>query len=283
MNILIADSGTSKTDWVLLGEESPQFIRTEGLNPQLISATDFLTILTHELKPNLLGNAIHKVFFYSSGCDHSQKQDEVAAYFREVFEFAKISVSTDLEAGGVALFGEGEGFVGVLGSGSHAGIFKKGQMIEKIPVLEYPRGNEGSGSDIGKRIMMEYLNGNMPKELKEFLESNIQVSLEEIFLKIQTPKEAKLFLSEVCKVMTSKSNHAFMQHIIYEGFNNFLVRITEAFPEKVSVLEIGFVGTVASVFEAELRACAKQKGMEVFSIVRSPIEHIALHYKRILK
>lgn len=280
MNILIADSGASKTDWVLLGAGPPQFIQTEGLNPHLVSATDFLNILTQELKPNLAGNAVGKIRFFGSGCGSPQKKKEVNAFLQEVFEFAEITVQTDLDAAGLALFGDRAGIVCILGTGSSAGFYEHGEIVVQMPSVGYPQGDEGSGTDIGKRIMIAYLEHDLPKDLRNFIEIKIPTSLDEIFEQVQTPKASKSFLSEVSKVMSSKSHHSKMQQIIYEGFSDFLDRVSEAFPEKTGALELGFIGTVASVYEAELRACAKQKGLEVASVVRSPIEHIALQFAR---
>ena len=127
MNILIADSGASKTDWVLVGEEQPQFIQTEGLNPNLVSATEFMNVLIKELKPNLSGKAVGRIYFYGSGCGSSQKKTEVERYIKEVFEFAEVKVGTDLDAAGLALFGKKEGIVCILGTGSSAGFFKDGE------------------------------------------------------------------------------------------------------------------------------------------------------------
>ncbi|MAO66263.1 MAG: hypothetical protein CL666_14805 [Balneola sp.] len=280
MNILIADSGATKSDWVLLGEGSPQFIQTEGLNPHLVSASDFLNILTRELKPNLAGNAIGEIRFFGSGCGSPQKKKEVSAFLQEVFEFAEITVQTDLDAAGLALFGDRAGMVCILGTGSSAGFYEHGEIAAQMPSVGYPHGDEGSGTDIGKRIMMAYLQDELPKKLVEFLESELPVSMDDIFERIQTSKEAKIFLSEVCKAMSSKSRHSKMQQIIYDGFSDFLDKVVETFPEKSSTLELGFVGSVASVYEGELRACAKQKGLEIASVVRSPIEHIALHFSK---
>jgi hypothetical protein len=76
----------------------------------------------------------------------------------------------------------------------------------------------------------------------------------------------------------TKSATPQIQEIIFEGFSEFLNKVIEYFPEETKSQEIGFVGSIASVYEGELRACAKQKNLEVSSVIRSPIEHIALHF-----
>lgn len=280
MNILIADSGASKTDWVLLGEGESQFIQTEGLNPHLVTASEFMDVLIKELKPNLLGKAVERIYFYGSGCGSPQKKTEVERYLKEVFELAKVNVGTDLDAAGLALFGMKEGIVCILGTGSSASLFKDGKVVKQMPSVGYPDGDEGGGSDIGKRILKLYLSGNLHNDLKTFLDKKIKMDTEKLHLMFEKTKEGKLFASKVCKVMGSKSHYPQMQEIISERFEAFLEKVISAFPEENKGHELGFVGSVASAYEAELRACAKQLGLEVKAIVRSPIEHIALHFKQ---
>lgn len=280
MNILIADSGASKTDWALVGEGQPQFIQTEGLNPNLVSATEFMSVLSKELKPNLSGRAVSRIYFYGAGCGSPQKKKEVEQFLNEVFEFAEIKVGTDLDAAGLALFGKKEGIVCILGTGSSAGYFKDGKVIEQMPSVGYPEGDEGSGSDIGKRILKLYLSDKLHEELKHFLDKKIETDTEKLHLMYEKTKEGKLFASRVCKVMGTKSHYPQMQQILYHGFESFLKKVRATFPERIKNTELGFVGSVASVYEAELRACARQMDLSVGSVIRSPVEHIVLQFSR---
>lgn len=280
MNILIADSGASKTDWVLLSGERPQFIQTDGLNPYLLKAEEFMNVLSKELKLNLHGTPIHAIYFYGAGCGSPQKKKEVAGYLAEVFDPAEIEVATDLDGAGLALLGSREGIVCILGTGSSAGFYSGGKIKKQMLSLGYPHGDEGSGSDIGKKIMKLYLKDTLKSDLVNYLESKIPLDLKDLFIELQDDRQAKLFAANVCRVMSGKSNHPQMQKIIYDGFTAFLNKVAETFPKEVKTYELCFVGSIASLYEAELRACAKQMNMELASVVRSPIEHIALHFSR---
>lgn len=280
MNVLAADSGASKTDWVLISNGERQFVQTEGLNPHLVTPGEFLHILSKELKPNLMGKPIDAIHFFGSGCGSPEKKKNVAGFLGEVFSGAEIFVKTDLDGAGLALFGSREGIVCILGTGSSAGFFSEGKIIKQMPSLGYPEGDEGSGSDIGKRLLIAYLSDEMNKDLREYLEQNMDMGLNEIFEQVQEPKTAKLFAARVCRVMSKKSRYPEMQQIIYNGFYEFLEQVKEFFPDKIRGYSLGFGGSIASVYEGELRACAKQLDVEISSVIRSPIEHIAFHFSR---
>ncbi|MEX2347780.1 MAG: hypothetical protein WD511_01055 [Balneolaceae bacterium] len=278
MNILIADSGASKTDWVLLGEGAPQFIQTEGLNPHLVTAAEFMNVLSRELKPNLSGKAISRIYFFGSGCGSPQKKKEVELYLKEIFEFAAVMVATDLDAAGMAVFGEQEGVICILGTGSSAGIYVNREIVKQMPSVGYPEGDEGSGSDIGRRILKLYKDQKLHGDLRKHLENKIEMDSDKLSLTFKKTKEAKLFASRVCKVMGTKSHYPQIQKILYEGFEAFINKVKTTFPEEIKTHDLGFVGSVASVYEAELRAVVRQMDVELKTVVRSPIEHIALQF-----
>lgn len=280
MNILVGDSGASKTDWVLINNGERQFIQTDGLNPHLMSPTQFMHVLAKELKPNLKGQAISKICFYGAGCGSLRKKQDVVGYLKEIFEFAEVTVKTDLDGAGIALFEEGEGVVCVLGTGSNAGFFSGGKIVEQMPSFGYPHGDEGSGSHIGKKLLIMYLQNELHKDLRVHLEENLNMNLDELFMKLQTPESSKLFVSKVGEVLSKKSYYPEMQKIIYDGFAEFLQKVKDYFPEKSQNMPLGFVGSIASMYEGELRACAKQMDLEISSVIRSPIEHIAYHFSR---
>ncbi len=280
MNILVADSGASKTDWVLLSEESPQFVQTDGLHPKLVTAEKFMRVLSVELKPNLLGKAINRIYFYGAGSGSPKKKEEVESYLAEIFEFTEIRVGTDLEAAGLAMLGKREGMVCILGTGSNAGFYSERKIKKEMENKGYPHGDEGSGSDIGKKVLELYLKEELKADLRKFLEQKIPMDLKELYVELQDPAKAKLLVANVSRVLSSKSAHPQMQQIIYNGFTSFFEKVREAFPQEIKKHEVSFVGSIASVYEAELRACAKQMDIELASVVRSPIEHIALHFSR---
>ncbi|MDZ7807458.1 MAG: hypothetical protein U5K71_10125 [Gracilimonas sp.] len=279
MNRLIADSGASKTDWVLLGDGSPQFIQTEGLNPHLLTSGEFLKVLVNELKPNLLGRSVEEIRFFGSGCGSPEKKREVEQYLREVFEFAEISVGTDLDAAGIALFGKESGLVGILGTGSSAAYFENGEVADQMPSVGFPEGDEGSGSYIGKRIMKLYASGDLHMDLRYYLDHHVEEDIEKMTLMFKKTKEAKLFAGEICKVMGPKAHYPQIQQIIHDGFRIYLTKVKEHFPDEVASQDMSFVGSIASIFESELRSECRQMGIEVGSVVRSPVEHLGLYFR----
>ena len=62
--ILIADSGSTKTDWCIVFNDTPiKRIGTKGINPFFQSEEEIQQELTHSLLPQLPEGTINSVFF----------------------------------------------------------------------------------------------------------------------------------------------------------------------------------------------------------------------------
>ena len=67
--ILIADSGSTKTDWCIVSNGTPvKRMGTKGINPFFQSEEEIQQELTHSLLPQLPEGTINSVFFYGAGC-----------------------------------------------------------------------------------------------------------------------------------------------------------------------------------------------------------------------
>ena len=67
--ILIADSGSTKTDWcVVLNGTLIKRIGTKGINPFFQSEEDIQRELTISLLPQLPEGKLNAVYFYGAGC-----------------------------------------------------------------------------------------------------------------------------------------------------------------------------------------------------------------------
>ena len=66
--ILIADSGSTKTDWCGLKQDVCLRLQTGGINPVLQKPEDIVRQLYKELLPQLPVEPIEAIHFYGAGC-----------------------------------------------------------------------------------------------------------------------------------------------------------------------------------------------------------------------
>ena len=96
--ILVADSGSSKTDWLLKqpGHEAREF-RTPGLNPYFLTEKEIVKIL-QEQAPDLVafGTNIKEIYFFGAGCSSPDRHEIVSNALSQLFTTAYISVDSAL-------------------------------------------------------------------------------------------------------------------------------------------------------------------------------------------
>mmetsp|Transcript_52126 Transcript_52126/g.125862 ORF Transcript_52126/g.125862 Transcript_52126/m.125862 type:complete len:531 (-) Transcript_52126:101-1693(-) len=77
----------------------------------------------------------------------------------------KIFIYHDLLAAARTTCGREPGHVAILGTGSNSCFYDGTNIVEQGPSLGYLLGDEGSGCDLGKTLIREYLLGRMPDDV----------------------------------------------------------------------------------------------------------------------
>lgn len=86
MNLLIADSGSTKTDWRFIDSNRKIIaFRSEGYNPYLISGTQMEESLRREVLVPLGSNTPTMLFFYGAGCGTDANKYAVKNRLRQFF------------------------------------------------------------------------------------------------------------------------------------------------------------------------------------------------------
>ena len=82
--ILIADSGSTKTDWCVVEKgKLIQQISTKGTNPFFQSEEEISNEIATALLPQLTSHAFNAVYFYGAGCGFP---DKIAMVHRAIIQ-----------------------------------------------------------------------------------------------------------------------------------------------------------------------------------------------------
>jgi len=176
--IIIAESGSTKTDWVILKEgKKITSITTPGFNPNYFPAS-FLENSAKQIASDVVPGGVKKIFFYGSGCSTAKSENIVKTSIGKHFPQAEISVFHDLFGAARALFGEGSGIASILGTGSSSCLLENGEIIKAVPSLGFLLADEGSGMQIGSLLINAYFKDDLPPELYKLFIKNITLVLQ---------------------------------------------------------------------------------------------------------
>ena len=276
--ILIADSGSTKTDWVLCNNGNVVTrIKTQGLNPTIQSTDEILAVLTSELVGNLDTSLPVKIYFYGAGCAYETANNRMKKALESTFGTTKeIHIHSDLLAAARALCGHEEGIACILGTGSNSCLYDGKNIVENTPSLGYILGDEGSGAHLGRMLVSGCIKKQLPKDIREkFLQHyNLDVAtiLERVY---HTPLPNRWLASLTPFILENKKNaevHMMLKHCFTEFFKrNVMIYRRSWIPIHVS-------GGIGINFSEEIKETAESLGLSVGKIMESPMEGLIQYH-----
>ncbi len=274
--MLIADSGSTKTDWCLTedGIETKIF-HTIGYNPYFIDTEAIYYSLSENLLKNLDASSVTKIFFYGAGCSTPDKKDIVRKALSRSFPDAKeILVGHDLLASARALLGNNKGFAAILGTGTNSCLYDGNDVIMNIDSLGYLLGDEGSGSYIGKKIVRDFMRGRLEPELQARFKERFQIEdNEQIFNTLYTTQFPNRYLASFCKFADEYVHHPYIKNKVRDGFKDFFKNLTSKYPN-YKEYTFNCVGSVGYVFKEILEEVAQSYEMKIGRVIKSPLDDL---------
>lgn len=276
--ILIADSGSTKTDWRLIDEKGTvrQF-RTSGLNPYFLSVDEIAGIIQQELSPEVDRNTVAEIFFYGAGCSVKAKCEDVEKGIRSVFSKAKIEVMHDLIAACRSLCGREQGVVAILGTGSNSCIYDGEKITDQVPSLGFILGDEGSGTHIGKKFLQAIFYQELPEHVVKRFEERFHLSREDVLETIYKKTLPNRFLASFTHFIFQIRNEVGISKIVYDCFTEFFDRHILKYND-YQKKKIHCTGSVGYHFADTFRQVATERGMLAGKITESPIAGLTLYH-----
>ena len=282
--IFIIESGSTKSDWVLVNSKSKQtFYNTIGFNPYFHSAE----VVSSEIRKNkeIVGHAssVKKIFFYGAGCSSEKMNNEIKKGIQSVFKSAEVLVEHDLLACAFATYDGEPGISCIIGTGSNSCYFDGNNLTEEVPALGYVLGDEGSGSYFGKFLLSSFLYHKLPADLLNDFQNTYALTEAEIVSNVYQKDSANVYIASFMPFIVKHKNHPFFNDIIIKGLQHFMEVHVCCYKHYLDT-PVHFVGSLSALLEDELRVAADNLGIEIRSIVAKPVENlVSYHLKYILK
>ncbi|MDT4822358.1 hypothetical protein FQZ97_555560 [compost metagenome] len=271
--ILVADSGSTKTDWMTIGSSEPLLFHTQGINPYFVNAQDIFKILSKNKGLAALTASITEVYFFGSGCSSPDKHEVVSNGLSSFFSKAYVSVDNDLIGSAYATCGHKEGLTCILGTGSNVAYYDGVNVHPGKHGLGYILGDEGSGTYFGKKMLLAYLYETMPAELSELFYEAYEVNKDIVIDQIYQKPFPNVYLATFSRFMIAHQSHPFIRQILKDGFQEFIDSNIKSYKEHRN-LTCNFVGSIAFYYQEVLREICAKNHIQVGKILQKPIEGI---------
>ena len=267
---LIADSGSTKTDWVLTdGGAIVGRYHTQGINPVHQTEADVLTILRHELLPQLPQQP-SSVHFYGSGV-RPELETVVTELLKAAFPTAAVvEAHSDLLGAARAVCGRAEGIACILGTGANSCLYDGRAIVKNTPALGYILGDEGSGAVLGIKFLNALYKGFLPLSVAADFQTVMGLTVADVIARVYRQPMANRFLASLSPFVKRHLDVPEVEALVVENFRNFFRR--NVAPYDRPDLPVSFVGSMAWHYADQLAEAATSEGLRVGKILKSPID-----------
>ena len=266
--IAIVDAGGTSCTWVVLDGKDKQRFLVSGFNP-LYDKKPKIPVLNDP-------KGLKHLYFYGAGIFSKALADEIKSGLQKTFPKTELHVFSDLLGASRSLLQDREGWVGILGTGSALVNYNGKEVNVPKPSLGYLLGDEGSGFDLGKRILKHYLRRELPNAVQSRMSSKLE-GMNPISV-IQHHSRPASYIASFASVIIEQKDDSFCQSLINKAFRSYF----EAFsPENLK--ELSFIGSIAFHLSTELKEIAAGFDIDIQSISKSPVEGLVEYHENVDK
>ncbi|MBR6433860.1 MAG: ATPase [Bacteroides sp.] len=277
--ILIADSGSTKTDWcVVENGELLQQIFTKGTNPFFQSEEEISNEIATTLLPRLKSDEPDAVYFYGAGCGFP---DKIATMRRAIAQHLKvkgeIEVNTDMLAAARGLCGHTPGIACIMGTGSNSCYYNGQDIVANVSPLGFILGDEGSGACLGKLLVGNLLKNQMTPGLKEKFLKQFDLTPADIIDRVYRQPFPNRFLASLSPFLAQNMDEPCVHNLVLNSFKAFLKRNVMQY-DGYQHEKVHFIGSVAFHYKEVLIKAAYETGIQVGNIIKSPMEGLIKYH-----
>ena len=277
--ILIADSGSTKTDWcVVENGVLLQQIFTKGINPFFQSEEEISNEIATSLLPQLKTNALDAVYFYGAGCGFP---DKIAMVHRAITKHLQIKreveVNTDMLAVAHGLCQHEAGIACIMGTGSNSCYYDGKQIVSNVSPLGFILGDEGSGAVLGKLLVGDILKNQMTPELKEKFLKQFGLTPADIIDHVYRKPFPNRFLASLSPFLAQNIDEPCIHALVLGSFKSFLKRNVMQY-ENFRNSKVHFIGSVAFYYKTILAEAAQEMNIQLGTIIKSPMEGLIKYH-----
>jgi N-acetylglucosamine kinase-like BadF-type ATPase len=271
MNLLIADSGSTHTNWCLISQNTKVLeFNTTGINPFMQESHSIAELLAAQTSHLHIPNP-DLIYFYGAGCINAEKKEIVHQGLIPVFGDCKMEIESDLLAAARGLCQNSEGIACILGTGSNSCYYNGHEIDQNVSPLGFILGDEGSGAVLGRKLIGNILKNQFPQAIIDDFRTTYNLTAADILENVYRKPYPNRFLASFTPFIHKHLSNTQVHQMVTDEFELFLQRNVMQY-DASKRLAVNFTGSVAHFFAQPLTQAIKNCGLTLGTIERSPLE-----------
>ncbi|MBR1769107.1 MAG: ATPase [Bacteroidales bacterium] len=276
--LLIADSGSTKTDWCFIDSlRNRHYFQTIGINPYNLTRERIQKEIENNILPNVSQRQDVDIFFYGAGCSAPEKREDLVSVFSLFFNRERIHIEHDLLGAARAGCRRDKGIVGILGTGSNSCLYDGKKIVENVPALGYILCDEGAGTNIGKTILRDYLRHRMPEYICHEFSKLYPGSESDFLTPLYSGENPNRYIASFARFAIERQENIYCRRVIADAFHSFfLSQITQYTDYKK--YKINIIGSIGYYAQNIFKETANQYGVNAGLFVKAPLDDLIKYH-----
>ena len=278
--LLVVDSGSTKADWAFCSPDGTVHMESSlGVNPNVHSTAEITTVLESVCPVEVPEAKVTHIHYYGTGIWDAKRGQKIKEVLQAIYVRADIEVHHDLLGAARAACQAEPGIACILGTGSNTCLYDGSKVTDNVKNLGWLLGDEGSGVDIGKRLVRAYCYRELPREVESLFEESTGHNRKSIGDSLYGPSHANRFLASFSPFVHDNLDVPEIRQLVVEAFTEFLRRHVMKYRGYES-LKVSFVGSIAHHYDEVLREVCAAHDITCGGIRQKPIDPLVEFHRR---
>jgi len=273
--ILIADAGSTKTSWIMVNNEQMIIGKFEsgGLNPTVFDKETLSKNIARNGEMLNHASYIKQIYLYGAGLDNQEASEKLRKVLSGIFDKADIYLYSDMLAAARATAGTEPGIVSILGTGSNSCYYDGKDIVNSTGYMGYLLMDDASGNWFGKQLLRDYFFNKIPKQLKYQFKKEFHINPKTVMLNLYENSQPNVYLASFAPFMKQHYKSQYIKDLLTRGFEEFISNQISVY-DNYKDLPLHFNGSIAFIFQKELKEVIERQGLISGKIIKNPVEEL---------
>lgn len=275
---IIVESGATKSDWRVLGQdgrEVKRFLRA-GTNVSSMKLEDIKSTLTEAFASEGLEKAAG-FYLYTAGVVTPEIADELVNHLRSLAQIDEIEINNDLMGAARGACGHEPGIAAILGTGSNTCFYDGSTLSQKVYSGGYVIGDEGSGASLGKLFLADFIKGLVPDEIASDFAKEFDSSYAGIVQGVYRSASPSGYLGSLAPFILRHYSHPYAKALVDKNFQSFIDRSLLRYD--TARYPVGIVGGFGWACKDIITPLLDKAGIKVSRFIKAPIEGLCEYHR----
>ena len=275
---IIVESGATKSDWRVLGQdgrEVKRFLRA-GTNVSSMKLEDIKSTLTEAFASQGLDKAAG-FYLYTAGVVTPEIAEELVNHLRSLAQIDEIEINNDLMGAARGACGHEPGIAAILGTGSNTCFYDGSTLSQKVYSGGYVIGDEGSGASLGKLFLADFIKGLVPDEIARDFAKEFDSSYAGIVQGVYRSASPSGYLGSLAPFILRHYSHPYAKALVDKNFQSFIDRSLLRYD--TARYPVGIVGGFGWACKDIITPLLDKAGIKVSRFIKAPIEGLCEYHR----